>query len=188
MKKREFLKTCCGLGICSCAATLLPASDPAKTENVDSEEMKKNNVRLNWRLNHAKRQMSLLLCKIEPEISPQVRCAILEDMGRSCAKSLGWALKYKGNPEGFFEHMKKHSGENLTFDKERKKITIITRDRDCDCPIVDSAKTPGYYCNCSLGWQKETYETILGVPVSVEIKESVLRGAKRCVFEVTVTT
>jgi predicted hydrocarbon binding protein len=108
------------------------------------------------------------------------------EMGRNCARSLGWAAKYKGNPEGFFEHMNKHSGESLSFDDARRTITIVTRERDCDCPIVNSSTTPGYYCDCSVGWQTETYETILGVPVTVEVKESVLRGSRRCVFVVTV--
>jgi predicted hydrocarbon binding protein len=35
-------------------------------------------------------------------------------------------------------------------------------------------------------WQKYTYETILGKKVDVALKESVLRGSKRCVFRVHV--
>ena len=32
----------------------------------------------------------------------------------------------------------------------------------------------------------ETYETILGKPVEVTLKESALRGSTRCVFEIRV--
>ena len=34
--------------------------------------------------------------------------------------------------------------------------------------------------------EKQTFATVLGKKVSVELKESVLRGGKRCVFEVRV--
>ena len=187
MEKREFLKTCCGLGMCACAAAALVSEESeAAPESQGLEEAKATNGRLSWRLNHAKRQLGFLLQKIEPEIAPEVRRKILQEMGRNCARSLRWAEKFKGDPEGFFEHMRKHSGESLSFDEGKRKITVVTRERDCDCPIINSSSTPGYYCDCSLGWQLETYETILGVPVTAEVKESVLRGAKRCVFEVTI--
>jgi predicted hydrocarbon binding protein len=188
MNKRKFLKNICKLGVCSCTAAFVsPKTIGAQTEDDECKKAKEMNWRLEWRLNHAKRQFGMLLTKIEPEISTEVRQSILEEMGRNCARSLGWAEKFKGTPEGFFEYMFNHSGEKISFDENRKKITIITRERDCDCPIVDSSKTPTYYCNCSLGWQKETYEIILGKSVDVILKESVLRGSKRCVFEVLIS-
>ena len=190
MEKRDFLKNICTLGICSCAAPFVnPGIVDAQPDDDDCKKIKDLNWRLEWRLNHAKSQFGMLLQRIESEIPEDVRQNILEDMGRNCAKSLGWAEKYKNNPEGFFEHMFKHSGENITFNKEKNVITIITKDRehDCDCPLVSSAKTPGYYCDCSLGWQKETYETILGKKVDVKLTESVLRGSKRCAFEIHIS-
>ena len=38
---------------------------------------------------------------------------------------------------------------------------------------------PAYFCDCSVGWQKEIYESVLGKTVDVVLKESVLRGGKR---------
>ena len=188
MKKREFVKSICTLGVCSCIPAFMnPESNFAQVEDDDCKKAKEMNWRLEWRLNHAKGQLGMLLGKIDSEISPEMKKSILEEMGRNCARSLQWAEKYKGNPEGFFKHMYDHSGENISFSENRKKITVITKEGDCGCPIVDSSKTPGYYCDCSLGWQKETYEVILGKPVDVTLKESVLRGAKRCVFEIQVS-
>jgi predicted hydrocarbon binding protein len=185
MNKREFIKNVCTIGACSCTLPVLsPEVIEAQTDDDECKKAKEMNWRLEWRINHAKNQFGMLLNKIEPEISPEVRDVILEEMGRNCAKSLNWAEKYKDNPEGFFKHMYEHSGENISFDDKKKKITVITKERDCDCPIVNSSKTPAYYCNCSLGWQKETYETILGKKVDIELKESVLRGSNRCVFEI----
>jgi predicted hydrocarbon binding protein len=187
MNKREFLKTTCGLGLCTCAASIFgkaqldqPASDPEK------DKLKDQNMRLNWRVNHAKRQFSALMKMLETELDPSILKKNMEQLGRNCAKSLGWAEQHKGNPEGFFEYMKKQAGERLAFDETGKIITIVTPNRDCVCCLVDSSQMPGSYCDCSIGWQKETYETILGKPVEVDLKESVLRGSKRCVFEVRI--
>lgn len=186
MKKREFLKNVCKLGACSCTAPfVIPDIINAQSQD-DCEKAKEMNWRLEWRLNHSKKQFGMLLEKIEPQISLDERECILEDMGRNCARSLNWAEKYKGNPEGFFEYMFNHSGEKLSFSEDKKKITVITRERDCDCPIVDSSKTPAYFCSCSLGWQKETYEVILGKKVDVVLTESVLRGSNKCVFEIQI--
>ena len=58
---------------------------------------------------------------------------------------------------------------------------------DCFCPLISVAQnTPPVACQCSLGWQQHTWETLLQKKVRVELKESVLRGGKRCVFEIRV--
>jgi predicted hydrocarbon binding protein len=186
MNKREFLKKTACAGICSCVAIPISSMGPGAAGDEECHEIRDLNRRLEWRLNHAKRQFCTLLNRIESEIPEETRRTILEDMGRNCARSLGWAERYKGDPEGFFQHMFRHSGEKLSFDKTGRTITIVTRDRDCDCPVVDSSKAPAYYCDCSLGWQKETYETILGKPVEVSVVESVLRGSDKCVFKVLI--
>jgi len=36
-------------------------------------------------------------------------------------------------------------------------------------------------CHCTLGWNQRTWEALLERPVRVEVKESVLRGGKRCI-------
>ena len=188
MEKREFLKKMCGMGMCACTASFAASESPhTETEDDECKKAKEMNWRLEWRLNLAKRQYSTLLTQIEPEIPVDKLAQMLEDMGRNCARNLGWAEKYKGNPEGFFKYMHEHAGEQLSFDESGKIINIVTPDRPCVCPVVNISEIPDYYCNCSKGWQKETYETILGKPVEVMIRESALRGSKRCVFEVTVS-
>jgi hypothetical protein len=56
----------------------------------------------------------------------------------------------------------------------------------CFCPFY-GANGPGIACNCSLGWQQHTWETFFRKKVTVDLKESVLRGGKRCVFEIHVS-
>jgi predicted hydrocarbon binding protein len=82
--------------------------------------------------------------------------------------------------------MQDSQNETFEYDRDNGIITVTTPQRDCVCAMVDSKKTPPYFCQCSAGWQKETYETILDKKVDVELKESVLRGSKRCVFEIRI--
>ena len=66
-------------------------------------------------------------------------------------------------------------------------VTVSVAEGDCGCPLVDKRRTPAVWCNCSVGYQKESFEAIFGKPVQARLKESKLDGAKRCVFEVTVS-
>ena len=188
MNKREFIKASCALGICSCTAPALFSSESSKQEDEDCDKIKDMNWRLNWRLNHAKGQLCILLNEIEDDIPLEKRKEILEKMGRNCASSTSWAEKYKGDPEVYFEFMNTAHGETITYDRKKGLIKVVSGERDqCPCPIVDSSKTPPYYCHCSIGWQKQIYETMLDKKVEVNLVESVLRGSKRCIFEVTVS-
>jgi predicted hydrocarbon binding protein len=143
-------------------------------------------ARLQWWQDHTKRQLVKLWELLEPHLDDKTRAEIIEQLGRNCAKSLGWAGQCKGDPEAFFQRMKDSQNEEIEYDRDKGIITITTPERDCVCAMVDSKKTPPYFCQCSIGWQKETYETILDKKVEVELKESVLRGSTRCVFQVRI--
>ena len=58
----------------------------------------------------------------------------------------------------------------------------------CLCPLVESrpAGLSGTYCLCSVGYVKEWHELLLGRPCEVELLGSVLTGAGRCQFRITV--
>jgi hypothetical protein len=83
--------------------------------------------------------------------------------------------------------MKDNCGEEIAYDRDAQVITIVTPERDCVCLLVNSAKISPVYCNCSIGWQQYTYETILGKKVNVTVEKAVIRGARRCVFRIEVT-
>jgi predicted hydrocarbon binding protein len=196
MDRREVLKQTCGMGLCGCAGTVMlskvcgaaetatpaPATAPAQNQAPAQGQL----TRLQWWLSHGQKQWAKLWELLEAHLDEKTRVAILEQLGRNCASSLGWAKPYKGNPEGFFKFMDDRAGERFDYDKDRGVITITTRERDCDCRLAKAKLTPPIYCACSIGWQKHTYETIFEKNVDVEVKESVLRGSKRCVFEVRV--
>lgn len=191
MKRRELLSRACGMGMCSCAAAVIiddscKASQDKKGENQELQKVQKELFRKQWWLDHTKRQIARLWKLLEPHLDDKQRLEIIEQLGRNCAKSLGWGEKYKGNPEAFFKHMEQSQGEKFEYDKTNGIIKITTPERDCVCGMVNSKITPAYFCQCSIGWQKQMYETILDRAIDVELKESVLRGSKRCVFEVRI--
>jgi predicted hydrocarbon binding protein len=160
-----------------------------RQEELESENKRLNelNGKLEWRYNHARSQYFLFLKQVLPLLSTEKKKEIFISAGRNCAKSLGWADLYKNNPEGFFRHMHEHAGECISFSNDKKTITVVTQNRPCDCPLMrGQCGMDGAYCDCSLGWQMETYETILQKRVSVDLKESCLRGSGKCVFEITV--
>lgn len=191
MKRRELLSRACGMGMCSCVASVF-FDDPgsaAQENDADNEELQKVQKELSrkqWWLNHTSKQIAKLWELLEPQLDEKQRLEIIEQLGRNCAKTIGWAEQYKGNPEGFFKQMERSQGEKIEYDKAKGIIKITTPERDCVCGMVNSKITPAYFCQCSIGWQKYTYETILGKVIDAELKESVLRGSKRCVFEIRI--
>ena len=156
-------------------------------EEADTDDMGRQLHRLQWWQDHTKNQMARLWELLEPHLDEKTRDEVIEQLGRNCARRIGWADRYKGDLQGFFRHMKEYGKEDLVLDEARGVITVTSSERtDCTCGMVDKKITPPYFCHCSVGWQKETYETILGKKVDVRIAESVLRGGKRCVFEIRI--
>lgn len=147
-------------------------------------ESSEENKRLQWRLSVAQKRFTKLLKILETEVDENTRMRIIQRLGCECSKSIPFIQEYEGDLQGYWAEIEKRWGEKAEFDPVQGIITIATPERDCVCPLVDSQHTPPSFCDCSLGWQQQTYETLLGKPIMVEIKESVLRGAKRCVFEI----
>ena len=79
--------------------------------------------------------------------------------------------------------MQSHMGKDAAL--REGDVVKVTYPR-CFCPLVSDFKEPlsASYCFCSAGWLKEVYETVSGKPVTVEIVETVKRGAQRCRFNV----
>jgi predicted hydrocarbon binding protein len=153
---------------------------------MSTEEAKQEIERLKRRLDFTQRRVAKLIEMLESTLDEETLRDIIEGLGRYCSGSIGFIQEHEGDVEGYLEQIRQRWGEEAEFDRERGVITVVTPERECVCPLVDSLSTPASICDCSLGWQKQTYETILGRPVEVELKESVLRGSKRCVFEIHV--
>jgi len=172
--RRELLKNACGLGVCGCALGILGIPEKARAEDTGAVDQ---------RLAFARYQVAKLVGFVAGATTPEACAGILEKTGRECAK-LGQLGQFKGNPEGYFAAAKQAWGTGFTWDKEKGTVTVATAEGPCGCPLVDAKRTPALWCNCSVGYQKEAFETIFGRPVQASLKESKLTGAKRCVMEV----
>jgi predicted hydrocarbon binding protein len=184
MNRRDLIKQGCGMGLCACAGAALLGEASEAAEGADDQGRQLQH--LQWWQDHTKSQMAKLWELLEPHLDEKTRQEIIEQLGRNCAKRLGWAKRFKRDLKGFFRQMKESQGEDLAYDEAHGIITVTSPERDCVCGLVNSKITPPYFCHCSVGWQKETYETILGKKVDVEITESVLHGGKRCVFRIQI--
>ena len=175
MDRKEFLKSACGLGACGCAASLLGMVPPLQAAEPSAEEQ---------RIAFVRYQLSKLLGFMAADVPAEACAAILEKTGRECARVGGLAAAFKGDPEGYFAAVKKNWGTDVAWDREKRVVTVATAEGPCGCPLVSMKRTPAVWCNCSVGYQKESFEAILGTPVRARLKESKLAGAKRCVFEI----
>jgi hypothetical protein len=143
-----------------------------------------------WKLRFAKERYTKLLEILSNRMDEKELGEVLRELGAYCA-GLGdeFIMKYRDDFEGFRAFIKKSaSGDDIVYDRQKGIIEMASADRtECFCPLIgDAHGAPGAACGCSLGWHEHTWTTLLEKPVRVELKESVLRGGKRCVFEIAV--
>jgi hypothetical protein len=176
MDRKEFLKRACGLGACGCAMALAGSPGPLQAAEPAGEDQ---------RLLFARYQLAKLVGALAAGAPADTGAAVLEQTGRECAKLGQLGVRFKGDPEGYFATAQKAWGTEFAWDKERGVVTVAVAAGPCGCPLVDPKRTPSVWCNCSVGYQKESFEAVFGRPVRARLKESKLAGGARCVFEVT---
>jgi predicted hydrocarbon binding protein len=175
MDRKEFFKNTCSIGICSCIG-IIPLNALSDTDKKPLPD---------WKEGFVKYRFAKLIGILDSTLDENTRNHIIENLGRECAKD-GFSTKYINDLEGFFKEINTRWGEIASYDKENGIIRIETPERDCVCPFVDSKTISPSVCQCSVGWQAQTYETIFGKKVSAKCVESVVRGSKKCVFEIVI--
>lgn len=175
MNRRAFLKNCaCGVCTCSTAGLLSPAAAAADTKTSDD-----------WRLPFVQARFAKLLELLPARLDEAAIAELLRDLGRFCGSSSRMVQEHRGRIDDFIRVFGEKYAETITFDRENGIITVVGPERDsCFCPLVDHRICPQSVCSCSLGWQQQVYETLLGRKVEVTLRESVVRGGRRCAFEV----
>ena len=178
MNRKEFLKNACGLGVCGCVLGALDPSDVLAAATAQAPDQ---------RLAFARYQVAKMAGFMAADATAPACARILENTGRECARLGGLSARFKGAPEGYFATARKNWGTDFSWDKEKGIITVTVAEGECSCPLVDSKRTSPFFCNCSAGYQKESFETVFGRPVQAALKASKLSGSNRCVFEVTLS-
>jgi len=178
MNRSEFLKTCAG-GLCACAMIGAPLAAETTAAATPKPE--------DWRLQFIKRRYAKLLENLQARVGDGPLDDVLQQQGRYCASTVDIVQKHKGDIDGFMATISREWKQEITYDRANGVITAAGPEvKECFCPFIDGRYTPKSACNCSLGWTQYVYETVLGQKVQVELKESVLRDGKRCVFVVRV--
>jgi predicted hydrocarbon binding protein len=90
--------------------------------------------------------------------------------------------KKSKNTEKFLEGLSK-VWKHLNISKDG--VFVIYE--ECYCPLVKNyeEKVSPNFCNCSVGWIKELFETALKKPVKVEKISTIKQGNKQCKFKIT---
>jgi hypothetical protein len=176
--RKEFLKNICGLGVCSCALGL-----PAAVESLHAEDA----AAIDQRLVFARYQLSKMVGFIAADTTSEAAVGILQKTGRECARISKLHANFKNDPEGYFAAARKNWGTDFSWDRKNNRITVAVAEGPCGCPLVDPKRTPALWCNCSVGYQLEAFETIFGKVIHASLKESKLKGSKRCIFEIKLT-
>jgi len=181
MERKEFLKTACSLGMCSCMGVSLLAG---KTLAASSDDIKKET---DWRIGFMQKRFAKLIEGMNSSVNQETRTKILQDVGRFCAKeNADTYIKFKDNPERFLDYVKGIWAERTEYDKKTKTMKIFSKKQEsCVCPFVSKSITPKEFCDCSIGYNKEMLGVVFGQPVDAKIEESILRGGERCTFVIT---
>lgn len=184
MERREFLKGVGTCGLCSCAGMTILGQGKAfaSSENAGADEQ-------NWKLAFVQRRVAQLVEIMGSDLEDDTRDKLLESLGRRCAEeNKELFTKYNNDPQGFLGSLQEKWAERTEYDEKAGVAKIVGKKADaCFCPMVESGETPVAFCNCSLGWQKEAFESITGKTAVVKVEESVLRGGERCSFTITLT-
>ncbi len=175
---------CCATAACSLVPlTLLPPPARAEDGNPETDWYKSQ-------LDQARVRFAEMLRVIDRTVDDSTRKKILENVGRECARQFSDATwkKYEGNIKDYLVVIQKPDGwvESAVYDEANGTLTITDKAHRCSCPLVKQGTTPASQCECTLGWQRETYSRILGKPVDAVLLKSVLRGDKRCVYQIRI--
>jgi len=184
MERKDFLRACL-VGMSSCAACGLSALGAAAGQGDAAHQDAAADTRAVDAL-HVR--YATLLGLIARHVPEETQRTILRELGRECARQFKAMTyeKFAGNLEGFLAEARGPKGWMASAEHDRKAglLTIVDRANSCSCPLVKQGLTPAAQCECTLGWQEETYSRILGRPVKASLVESILRGGTRCVFRV----
>jgi predicted hydrocarbon binding protein len=183
LTRSEFFKGCL-MGFCACAApAAVSAQSASAPANPEVERVKSQ-------LEAARLRYGLLVQILDTKLDETKKREILDALGRECARQYRAMTfeKYRGDIDGFLRFVQGPEGwvEKVDYDKAAGTIRIVDRSTRCSCPLVQRGITPATQCQCTLGWQRETYSAILGQPVDATLEQSILRGDARCVFVVRV--
>ena len=181
MDRKDFFKNVCKYSACGCAGMMLFSPDILFANEETLDEKKED-----WRVGFMQNRIAGFIEDMYDKLEEDTLISLLENLGRYCAKeNIDNYVKFKDDINGYLKSIDKWV-EKAEHNEEKGTILLIgKKNSSCFCPFVDISKMPKEFCNCTKGWNKETYETIIGKQVEVKINTTVLWGGDRCSFTIT---
>ena len=138
------------------------------------------------------RWVAALLSGLDGEVEDNIKPQVMEYCGRACAVHHGdidtvKAIRSKVKDVDELLH-RLNQQEGLWCGKwVRDGDTICSICQQCGCRLVRAGlvKPSPTFCQCSRGWVKAVFETALGRPVNVKLRQAIGRGDPVCKFIVS---
>lgn len=121
--------------------------------------------------------------------------AVVENCGRECLKSSGRIEKINI----LKKEISDRNNKDLLFAKYKEKIydnspNLYKSENDyyleyeeCGCGMVTEGDVSDpFLCNCTIGYTKETFETLFDEKVEVVLQKSILRGDDICKQKISI--
>ena len=128
--------------------------------------------------------------RLEKLVDKETAVKIMESCGLECCSSSARkrAKQLMSKSQSIEEFLNKFSAGGYRFILKDNN-TIIGTYNKCYCEQVKHAKelfSANTYCQCGVGYLKQLFESALGKPVKVELIQSILTGAERCEFIISI--
>jgi hypothetical protein len=131
----------------------------------------------------------------------ETRIKLMKACGRSCYNNaFGVASEEKPTLEGARRYLQALKSRGYEVRQERDKTIIIFNwgrdhqnpqglvlgDGYCMCPVVETGPDglSPTFCYCSTGYVGEIFERAIGIPVEVDLLDSLKKGGKDCIFKI----
>jgi predicted hydrocarbon binding protein len=137
-------------------------------------------------MKHQQKWIVSLMDSLDALVDEKTRVRVLENCGRNCiprsfVKRAKTCKEGARNNDEFLERLSK-VWRHLQRDGD--KVYVVYE--KCYCPLVKAYpdKLSPTFCNCSRGWVKELFESVLEKPVNVVLEKSIKQGNDICKFRV----
>jgi hypothetical protein len=184
---------CCGLALfggARLAADQGPALGPAQAAGMP---VTPDGKKVQWAKVWTKRFFDVF----DQELDEPTRRRIMQRNGAACHQgALAGAKPRTSTLEQMVAAMAaedgadsiRREGQVVYFNYTRNGAGLRVADGYCLCPLVEDGPPglSGTFCECSVGYVRDMFETTLGRKVKVELLESLKRGGKTCRFRVEV--
>lgn len=183
MKRQDFIKSAAGACLACAGSSFRSGQEiPSSADKAGLERQAREGEE-----KFKQKYVTTLMENLEKRVDEPTRVRLMNDCGRACARRGGLFKAAEGN-RGDLKTFLTRMNESLGTDSARllDEKTVRWSYPRCFCELVAAGplRLPAVYCQCSVGWVLEMFETVLGRPVKVRLVQSIRTGGSSCVFQV----